>query len=193
MSGIWNVRIYLSKATVCFFFVSRYTRSLIFSNSRKKIQEKNKNSSYVLRLRHIAHGLSRTGRGGYSLSFNCLWLHAKTAVVQDLCLAQGDYEERDLPRKVWPQTGALVRRQITQRWIQVVEDVWVRAFVCVTYWQCNAGFVLGQVTIIRWSLWGFFLSFVFFFLSCSLIDFSHPCNEKQRKNTPWPKRRKSTA
>ena len=31
----------------------------------------------------------------------------------------------------------------------------------------------------------FFLKF-FFFLSRSLIDFSHPCNEKQRKNTLWP-------
>ena len=34
----------------------------------------------------------------------------------------------------------------------------------------------------------FFFFEVCVFLSRSLIDFSHPCNEKQRKNTLWPKR-----
>ena len=51
-----------------------------------------------MRLRHIGNGLSLTGGFKFVL---CLWLNAKTAVVQDLCPAQGDYEDRDLPRKVW--------------------------------------------------------------------------------------------
>ena len=35
--------------------------------------------------------------------------------------------------------------------------------------------------------------FCVFFLSRSLIDFSHPSNEKQRKNTLWPYERGSVS
>ena len=57
----WMTSTRQGKATACFFFVSRYTRSLIFPNSRKKNTKLDATPCVVVRLRHLGHDLSQTG------------------------------------------------------------------------------------------------------------------------------------
>ena len=152
----------------CFFSVSHYTRSLIFPNSRKKKKEKTQKLmlSYVLPGRAFAPYMGRLITHWVVLVCPLPLVACKTAVVQDLCLAQGDYEDRNLPRKVWlffiffsvfikKKTGASVRRQITRRlaWLlRTCVCVSVCILVCHTVvMQCWVR-AIGQVTIITLSL-----------------------------------------
>ena len=133
-----------------FFFVSRCTRSLIFANCRKKHKEKTQiATSWVtaVRLRHNIGPGRGSSRTGWFSFFLCLWLHAQTAVVQDLRLAEGDWEDRDLPRKVWlfhvllvkswPLTFTSSRSQITE------EAQWPIGYGVVEEAQCPIGYGVG--------------------------------------------------
>ena len=75
-----------SKATTCFFFVSRYTRSLIFPNSR----EKNTNWCHVLRsraLRHKGHSFLQGKVQISPISALLRWRHFRPSVSLSLSLS----------------------------------------------------------------------------------------------------------
>ena len=61
--------------------------------------------------------------------------------------------------------------------------------------QLGSAIVAGWSCLVKLGMLFFFFFFfdVLFFFFLSLIDFSHPCNEKQRKNTLSPYERGSVS
>ena len=131
----------------------------------------------------IGHGSSRTG---WFFVFPCFWLHAETAVVQDLCLVKGD-TKIEICRGKWGFFLHILLVSWPHDWCNIE----MQNNATLAWWlimrtsrkRCRC-----RVELAGWWSWGCFFFFLKFcvFLSRSLIDFSHPCNKKQRKNTLWP-------
>ena len=120
--------------------------------------------------------------------FLCLSLPAETAVAQDLCLVEGN-TKIEICRGKWGFFLHTLLDKLALDWcnIEMPNNAtlawWLIMRTSRKRWSSQGG--------AGWWSWGCFFFFFFFlmfcvFLSRSLIDFSHPCNEKQRKNTLWP-------
>ena len=123
-----------AKATACFFFVSRYTRSLIFPNfaKKKKTHEKNTKCN-VLRSCAFARYRARFATHWvvfvFPLPFGCMQklqscrTFALSKLIQRQIFSRGKWgsgrKNFTLFSVSWPKTGAtsIARCQIMQRWL----------------------------------------------------------------------------
>ena len=128
--------------------------------------------------------------------FLCLWLHAEAAVVQDLCLVEGD-RKIEICRGKWgffsshssrPWTGATLRCHIMQRWL----SDW-------SWGHPGSAVVAGWSWLMKLRMFLFFEVFVFYLAPsliflihvkinkekthCGLIEFLLPC-ETDRSGQP---------
>ena len=125
----------------------------------------------------------RHAQGSFRFSF-VFWLHAETAVVQDLCLVEGDTKIEICRGKWGSGRKNFTFFSVSWPWCNIDREVPNNA--TLAWWlimrtsrkRCRRRVELaGEAVTAAESV--FFLKFLFC-LSRSLIDFSHQCNEKQR-------------
>ena len=172
------------KATACFFFFSRYTRSLIFPNSRKKTHEKKHKMQRFAQpcVWAIEHDSSRTAAGWFSFFF-CLLVACRNCSRAGPLPCRRWYEDRDLPRKVWNLKRKLhiLLGKFALDWCNIdreVPNIATLAWWLITRTSrkrcCRRVELAGEAECL------FFWSFVFFYLAPSLIFLIHVTRTKEK-------------